>query len=184
MPAPGLVFGDTGAVDLEQDSSHYYAVTVPAGNGGLLRTELDAISGNPNLYLRYKAPPTVSHNASGASGAIYDRVLTNVFIEYGNWVALDGKFEIGLTPGTYYVAVHASESANRYRLLLSTGAVADLGFAGGSLTGQNLGGRLALLPSPVAGGHARYLEHRIPKTGNAGTARLLPAHIHHREIAP
>jgi hypothetical protein len=151
MPGPGLVFGDTGAVDLEQDSSHYYAVTVPPGNGGLLRTELDAISGNPNLYLRYKAPPTVSHNASGTSGAIYDRVLTNVFTEYGNWVALDGKSEIGLPPGTYYVAVHAGGSANRYRLLLSTGAVADLGFAGGSLTGQNL-----------AGGDWRYYRVQLP----------------------
>jgi hypothetical protein len=151
MPAPGLPFADTGAVDLEQDSSHYYAVTVPPGNGGLLRTELDAISGNPNLYLRYKAPPTVSHNANGTSGAIYDRVLTNVFTEYGNWVALDGKSEVGLPPGTYYLAVHAGGSANRYRLLLSTGAIADLGFAGGSLTGQNL-----------AGGDWRYYRVQLP----------------------
>jgi hypothetical protein len=152
MPAPGLAFGDTGAVDLQQDSSHYYAVTVPPGNGGLLHTELDAISGNPNLYIRYKAPPTVSHNASGTSGAIYDRVLTNVFTEYGNWVALDGKSEVGLPAGTYYLAVHAGGGANvRYQLLLSTGAVADLGFAGGSLANQNL-----------AGGDWRYYRVQLP----------------------
>ena len=152
MPAPGLAFGDTGVVNLQQDSSDYYAVVVPPGNGGLLRTELDAFSGNPNLYLRYKAPPTVSHNASGASGAIYDRVLTNTSTEYGNWVALDGKSEVGLTPGTYYLAVHAGGGANvQYRLLLSTGTITDLGFAGGSLTNQTL-----------AGGDWRYYRVQLP----------------------
>ncbi|MCX6922905.1 MAG: hypothetical protein NT154_06800, partial [Verrucomicrobia bacterium] len=152
MPALGVIFGDTGATDLVQDSSHYYAVTVPPGNGGLLRTELAAISGNPNLYLRSKAPPTVSHNASGASGAIYDRVLTNTFTGYGNWVALDGKSEVGLAPGTYYLAIHAGWGASvRYRLVLSTGAITDLGFDGGSLTGQNL-----------AGGDWRYYRVQLP----------------------
>jgi hypothetical protein len=152
MPGLGVAFGDTGTVDLEQDSSHYYAVTVPPGNGGLLRTELDAISGNPNLYLRYKAPPTVSHNASGSGGAIYDRVLTNTGTEYGNWVVLDGKSEADLTPGTYYLAVHASGGAGvRYRLLLSTGAVTNLAFAGGNLTSQTL-----------AGGDWRYYQVQLP----------------------
>jgi hypothetical protein len=152
MPAPGLAFGDTGAVDLQQDSADYYAVVVPPGNGGLLRTELDALSGNPNLYLRYKAPPTVSHNASGASGALYDRVLTNTFTEYGNWVVIDGKSEFALTPGTYYVAVHSGGGANvRYRLLLSTGSIADLSFPGGTLTNQTL-----------AGGDWRYYRVQLP----------------------
>lgn len=152
MPALGQVFGDTGPVDLEQDSSDYYAVIVPPGNGGLLRTELDAFSGNPNLYLRYANPPTLSHNANGASGAIYDRFLTNAFTEYGNWVPLNGKSEVGLTPGVWYIAVHAGWGANvTYRLQVSTGAISDLAFAGGSLDNQSL-----------AAGDWRYYRVQLP----------------------
>ena len=46
---------------------------------------LEAISGNPDLYLRADAPPTFTHKADGRSGAIYDRSLTGTGTEYGNW---------------------------------------------------------------------------------------------------
>lgn len=126
VAAPGLdpagpLFGDTGVsasgtplpsdqgVDLEQDSFHYYALTVSPGNPGLLRTELIAISGNPNLYLRTNAPPTLSHNAPGSGSPLYSRALTNaVGTEYGNWAVLNGKNEFELTPGTWFLAVHAA----------------------------------------------------------------------------
>lgn len=165
LPASGPTFGDTavstdgvplsGDIDLETDGFHYYAVVVPPGNGGLLRTELDGISGNANLYLRNGAPPTLSHNALGGSGPLYNRALTNaVGTEYGNWVVLDGKSEFALTPGLWYVAVHAAWGSNvRYRLLLSTGEISDLAYAGGSLTSQVL-----------AAGDWRYYRVVLPAT--------------------
>jgi len=152
LPAAGPLFGDTGigtngvalpdpgGTDLEQDSFHYYAVTVPPGNGGLLRTELVVISGNPNLYLRTNAPPTLSHNATGAGGPLYNRSLTSAIgTEYGDWAVLNGKTELDLTPGTWYLAVHAAGGSHaRYRLKVSTGNISDLAFAGGSRAGQTL----------------------------------------------
>lgn len=152
LPTAGPLFGDTGVetngvdlssdqgVNLEQDSLHYYAVEVPNGNIGLMRCQLDAISGNPNMYLRYSAPPTLSHNASGAGGPLYNRCLTNsVGTEYANWAAFNGRSDTCLAPGTYYIAVHAAGGSNvRYRLRLSTGNITDLAFNGGVLTNQSL----------------------------------------------
>src|SRR5688572_32313854 len=41
--------------DLEETFWHFYAIDVPENNGGLLRTELQAISGNPDLYIRERS---------------------------------------------------------------------------------------------------------------------------------
>jgi hypothetical protein len=152
LPSAGPLFGDTAVatdgsslpadqgIDLELDSLHYYAVAVPEGNGGLLRTMLAAISGNPNLYLRTHAPPTLSHNAVGGGAPLYDRALTNsVGSEYGNWVPLDSKTEFGLAPGLWYLAVHAAGGSHvRYRLQCSIGNISDLAFDGGRLDRQAL----------------------------------------------
>ena len=54
--------GDQG-IDLKQGGYDYYAVLVPTTNAGLLRAELQSISGNPNLYLRVGAAPTLNHYA-------------------------------------------------------------------------------------------------------------------------
>lgn len=164
LPIDGALFGDTGVgtngvtlpgdrgTDLEQDSYHYYAVLVPPANEGLLRTKLTAISGNPNLYLRTNAPPTLSHNSQGGGGPLYNRSLTNSGTEYGNWVVLNGRSELSLTPGLWYLAVHAAwGGAVRYRLELSTGEVTDLSFDRGSLIGQSL-----------AAGDWRYYRVRVP----------------------
>ncbi|MBM3880909.1 MAG: DUF5011 domain-containing protein [Verrucomicrobia bacterium] len=165
LAVPGLsapVFGDTGyepdgtplpgdqGIDLEQGRFHYYGIEVPPGNAGLLRTELQAISGNPNLYLQAGSAPTISHYTQGASGGLsFDRSLTRqAHTEYGNWVPLDGRFQTQLSSGLWVVAVHAAGSSNvRYRLRLSSGNPVAGGLVqsiepGGSLfANQNLAGR-------------------------------------------
>jgi hypothetical protein len=154
VTTPGLTapdFGDSGVgtngvplagdqgTDLPRGYSHYYAVVVPSNNVGVLRTELQALSGNPDLYLRTNQAPTVSHSTTGVSGVIYDRVANGTVSEYANWVPLDGKADQQLRPGTYYLAVRATGTSNaRYRLRLSTGAIQDLALDGGSLSGQTL----------------------------------------------
>src|SRR5439155_16482386 len=87
--------GDRG-IDLEQGHLDYYAIIVPTNNGGLLRTVLDAISGNPDLYIRAGAPPTLSHGPCTepwCPRTLFDRSQTGTTTEYGNWVPLDGHYE-------------------------------------------------------------------------------------------
>ncbi len=130
--------GDHG-VDLDNGCYHYYAVTVPADNAVLIRTMLEAISGNPDLYIRLANPPTLDHNSTGQSGSLYDRSLTGTGTEYANWVPLDGKITPYLPGGTWYLAVRAAGSSNsRYRLRMSAGDVQELSLNGGSLTNQTL----------------------------------------------
>ncbi|MEY4568901.1 MAG: hypothetical protein RLZZ398_340 [Verrucomicrobiota bacterium] len=133
--------GDRGT-DLGQGEWHFYAVDVPAGNLGLLRTELQAISGNPDLYIREDGVPTTSHDSNGnASGGstLYQRQLTATATEYGNWVPFDGRTERQLSPGRWFFGVKAAGNSNvRYRLNVSTGQVTDLALNGGSATAQSL----------------------------------------------
>ena len=170
--------GDQG-IDLEQGEFDYYAVMVSANNAGLLRTELQAISGNPNLYLRVGAAPTLAHYSTGSYGdTLYERSLTGNTTEYGGWVPLNGRYESQLTPGLWVLAVHAAGNANvRYRLKLScgnattNGLVQDLALSGGSVANQNLNG-----------GDWRYYRVQIPDpapanwvvtwTRSLGSARL------------
>jgi hypothetical protein len=139
--------GDQG-IDLKQGYYDYYAVMVPNTNAGLLRTELLAISGNPQLYLRVGAAPTLAHLSQGSAGyGLEDRAITGAATQYGNWVPLNGRYEGQLAPGLWVLAVQAAGNANvRYRLQLScgnsvtNGLVQDLGLNGGSFTNQNLNG--------------------------------------------
>jgi hypothetical protein len=149
--------GDQG-IDLEQGEFDYYAVVVPTNNAAVLRTVLQAISGNPNLYLRVGPAPTLAHGVNGNGGTIYDRSLTGGTTEYGNWVPLNGRYETQLTNGIWVIAVQAGGNANvRYRLQLScgnsvtNGLVQDLALNGGSFTNQNLNG-----------GDWRYYRAQIP----------------------
>ncbi len=168
LAAAGPLFGDTGVdtngvalpldqgVDLEQGRMHYYAITIPSNNLGIVRTRLDAISGNPNLYIRADNFPTLTHYVTGdngSSGACYDRYLTdNVGSEYGNWVPLDGRYELQLPPGTWYLAVHAAGNSNvRYRLRCYTGIITPLAYDGVNLINQTL-----------AGGDWRYYQVKLP----------------------
>jgi hypothetical protein len=149
--------GDQG-IDLAQGEFDYYAVIVPTNNAAVLRTELQAISGNPNLYLRAGAAPTLAHNIYGQSGSVYDRSLTGGTTEYGNWVPLNGRYENTLTNGVWVIAVQAGGNGNaRYRLQLScgnsvaNGLVQDLVLNGGGFANQNLNG-----------GDWRYYRVQIP----------------------
>ncbi|MCA9513614.1 MAG: hypothetical protein KC635_01610, partial [Myxococcales bacterium] len=125
--APGLaapVFADTGVdpdgaphvnpstggpgVDLGQDRYHYYRVTVPPGNGGFWRTQLEAISGNPNLYIRRDAAPTLNHGSSGTGGSLYDWYDTQTGSSYGHWAVANSRTDgAALPPGEYWIAVTA-----------------------------------------------------------------------------
>jgi hypothetical protein len=154
LPPSGPLFGDTGVdtngvalpttdqgTDLAQGAFDYYAVTVPPGNIGVMRTRLDAISGNPNMYIRVGAPSTLSHYQYGNYGAtLYDRSLgASGGSEYGNWVPFNGRYEAYLTAGTWYLAVQAGGNSNvRYRLRLFTGIVNDLALNGGSAANQQM----------------------------------------------
>jgi hypothetical protein len=152
--------GDQGT-DLAQGRFDYYAVIVPTNNSGVLHTELQKISGNPNLYLRLNAAPTTSHLQFGDYGnKVYDRSLTLAgnSSKYGNWVPLNGRYESQLAPGLWVLAVEAAGGANaRYRLRIScgnavsNGLVQDLTLNGGSFINQTL-----------SGGDWRYYRVLIP----------------------
>jgi hypothetical protein len=156
LPPSGPLFADTGVdtngvplpadqgTDLAQGAFDYYAITVPPTNTGILRTRLDAISGNPNLYIRVGAPSTLSHNSGGSSGStLYNRSMNAVGgSEYGNWVPFNGRYEAYLTNGTWYLAVQAGGGSNvRYRLRCDYGSISNLVLNGGSYTNQLLTGR-------------------------------------------
>jgi len=160
----GTPLPDDQGVNLETDGWHYYRITVPDSNSGLLRTELLSISGVPQLYLRAGALPGIDHFANPADPSTapaqgqvnaYDRARipsTGLGNRYNNWVPLDARTETQLTPGTWWVGVRSQIVNTRYRLKVSTGDVHDAGGVrqdtveyvqdlaqdGGSLTGQSL----------------------------------------------
>jgi hypothetical protein len=154
LPASGPLFADTGvgtnglAITNAGQGSYlaagafdYYEIIVPTTNTGVLRTRLDAISGNPNLYIRAGGAPTLSHAANGLSGTLYDRSLTaSSGSEYGNWVPLNsGRYEATLTNGSWYLAVQAGGGSDvSYRLRMDTGSISNLSLNGGSYTNNPL----------------------------------------------
>lgn len=175
---------------LEQGAMHYYAVEIPEGNLGLLRAELRPINGQPILYLRSGAVPTVYHNTDGATGYIYDRLLmarTNT--AYVNWVPLDGRNEHQLSPGTWYLGIKAGGNSHAlYRLKLSLGNISYLDMSGHPLTNQVLAAddwayyRLDLPTAvPISfhvnfsqeyGDVVMYLRDNVPP-GNGGTNTII-----------
>ncbi|MBA4146869.1 MAG: hypothetical protein H0X66_02055 [Verrucomicrobia bacterium] len=147
----GLSFPST-SVFLESGYQHYYAFHIPAQNVGLVRLQLEAISGNPNLYLRYAGAPTITHNMTGVNGVIYDRTVAgNLGTEYANFVPVDGKVEESMKAGLWYLAVRASGANSRYRIRFSIGNVQEIPMDGTLLTDQ-----------VVAGGDWRYYSFRMP----------------------
>ncbi|MBK8091506.1 MAG: choice-of-anchor D domain-containing protein [Verrucomicrobiaceae bacterium] len=146
-------FGDSADVDIGEDEWHFYAVDVPGGNLGLMRTVLEAPNGDPQLYIREDGVPTLSHQRNGSTGGtLVDRELDGGGTEYGNWVPLNGRTEKQLRSGRWYLGVKAQSSHARYRLLVSTGVVADLALVGGNLTSQ-----------VQAGGDWRYYRFTVPE---------------------
>ncbi|GAA5116561.1 pre-peptidase C-terminal domain-containing protein [Luteolibacter yonseiensis] len=158
MPAGhNFTFGDSGndasgnplpgdrGVDIAQDDWHVYAMDVPAGNSGLLRTELKAISGNPDLYIREDGVPTTDHDSNGGESggdSLVHRKMEDSGSEYGNWVPISGKTEQRLKSGRWYLGVKAKGGSNaRYRLMVSTGQVTDLDLSNAGINNQTLIGR-------------------------------------------
>jgi hypothetical protein len=158
--APGL-FADTGVaangnalpgdqgVDLPAGAYHLYAVDVPAGNGGLLRTVLEAIGGNPNLFIRPLAAPSLDHVVPipqwPYSAQAYTHALSgSAQTEYGSWVPYDVRTAQRLEQGRWYLLVFASNNTNaRYRLRMSHDAspqVQNLSLNGGAVASQTLAG--------------------------------------------
>jgi large repetitive protein len=149
MPVPhNIFFGDTGlspggtplpgdqGTDIGDGEWHLYAVDVPFANSALLRTELLAINGNPNLYIRETAMPSTDQSGT------FDRSLTGTGSEYANWVPVNGRDESTLRPGRWYLGVKGTGGTNaRYRLKLSTGQVTDLALNSGPLAAQTIVGR-------------------------------------------
>ena len=130
--------GDQG-IDLEQGYQNYYAVDVPDPNNGLLRFELRAISGNPDLYIRTNNPPTKSHGISGnGGGSIFERSMTATTTQYGNWVPFSAAAD-QLPPGRWYFAVRAAGNANaRYRVRMTLANFQNVTLATPRLTNQFL----------------------------------------------
>jgi len=167
------VFGDTGVdstnlpgdqgVDLAQGQYDFYAVIVPTNNAGLLHTELLAISGNSQLYIRVGAAPTPNHYAEGScdswDGQLIDRQLTGSTTQYGSWVPLNGRTDTQLTPGIWVISVYAAGNANvRYRLILSSGNSATNSL----VQDLPLNGSVTLTNQGLAGGDWRYYRAQIP----------------------
>ena len=155
--------GDSGQLDLANGDYDFYVVTVPEGNAGLMRTVIEAISGNPDLYVRRLSIPTRDYRIAiddldkGSFGSFVGYVYTRWLdgtggSEYGNWVPNASKAETQLMAGTYHLAVHAAGNTNvRYRLRVSPGAIQPLALSGGSVTGQLL-----------TGGDWRYYKVAMP----------------------
>lgn len=119
-------FGDSSQRDLAEDDWDFYAVDVPKSNGGLLRTELVAISGDPNLYIREDGVPTINHSTGGSAGQIVDRRFTGAETQYANWTPLQGSDSLRLKPGRWVIGIRAKDGNARYQLKVSTGSVQDL----------------------------------------------------------
>ena len=161
MPVSGSIeFGDSGTGlqgdqgrDLANGAWDFYAVDVPDGNSGLLRTVLEEINGDPDLYIREDGVPTLDHQNNGTSGSIYHRSMTQTTTQYGNWVPWDGRTERQLRPGRWYLGVKADGTSNaRYRLRVSTGAITELPLDGASVSDQIL-----------VGGDWRYYRFTVPE---------------------
>ncbi|MCA9513332.1 MAG: hypothetical protein KC635_00160, partial [Myxococcales bacterium] len=191
---PGLappLFGDSGVlddgspvsnqgsddqgVDLAQDTFRFYRVTVPPGNAGLFRTRVEAISGNPDLYIRRGAAPTLNYIPPGY-GYLWDYADQLAGSTYGHWVVPDTRNGTELTPGEYWLAVHAKDSNVRYRLKVDVGTIADLAQEGGQVTGQALAAgdmrsyRVHVPQTSLDTASSTPLDWRIQLTQQAGDA--------------
>jgi hypothetical protein len=159
--------------DLANGDWHFYRITVPTGNGALLRTIVDALSGQPELYLRASAVPTINHQASATQPnsttfpAAYDRQQSVNGTMYGNWVPLDGRATTELTSGDWWLGVRAVGSNIRYRLKVAAGNVRT---ATGPvdttsyLQDLNQNGDLPKTGQLLAAGDMRYYRIVVPQS--------------------
>ena len=133
--------GDKGR-DLGAGDWDFYAIDVPEGNAGVLRTVVEAINGVPHLFIRENDIPATEHGVDGkarlARDLLYSRSLEGNETLYGNWVPFDSKVDSELNPGRYFIGIFAAEDSNaRYRFQATTGDIQPLA-EDGSLSGQQL----------------------------------------------
>ncbi len=168
--------GDQGT-DLKVGQMHFYRLVVPEGNAGLLRSQLDALGGNPQLYIRRNDVPTLDHDLAGDSNSgvnllkfIYDRADVDTQTSFGHWVPLDARESTRLESGVWWIGIFAKDSNVRYRLRLSAGLVEN---ADGSLV--DIAGYVQeLSPQPdmpttyssqtLLKGDVRYYRLRLPQS--------------------
>ena len=137
------LFGDQG-VNLDSGDFHLFAIEVPEDNGALLRTILDNLSGDTDLYLRPGHLPSASHPEAGNGSGVttLHRMTGTDQTERGAWVPFDVRESAVLDPGLWFFKVYAASDTNaRYRLRLSHHAeqvVQDLALNGGSYEDQIL----------------------------------------------
>ena len=157
-------FGVSGEIDLGEDDWDFYAIDVPNDNGGLLRTELVALSGNPDLYIREDGVPTITHRETlpVANGNIVDRSLTSTNTEFANWVPLDGRIETELAPGRWVIGVRARDANSRYNLRVSTGTVEVIDYETLQLAGTT-GNINEIVGASVLQNDFRYYQIEIPE---------------------
>ena len=180
-------FGDSGiddggnplpttgqGTDLGENDWHFYRVTVPSGNGALLRTVVEAISGTPEIYIREASGvPSPYHKAHATnpndslSPLAYNRLQTlTTGTLYGHWVPLSGKTETELAAGEWWIGIKAVTTNVRYRLKVAAGNVRDvsgpvdaaayvqdMSQSGGNYAGQTL-----------AAGDMRYYRISVPQS--------------------
>jgi len=166
--------GDQGT-DLGKDDWHFYRITIPDANGGILKTMVEALSGKPELYIRQGSVPSIYH-ADNAIDPIYtwysnnklayDRSQTLTGTMYGNWVPLDRRKETKLAQGDWWLGIKAVNSNIRYRLKVAAGNVRD---ANGPLDGSGYFQDLDLTSGSktgqiLAAGDIRYYRVVIPQS--------------------
>lgn len=123
----GKGLADDGGRNLDQDDWHFYAVDIPESNAGVLRTIVEAINGDPAVYIRTGEAPTTTHSINGFNGRVFDRQILRSETRYASWVPLDGRVENELEAGLWYIGIHAESGGNaRYRLQVSSGNVTNL----------------------------------------------------------
>lgn len=132
-------------MNLDAGDYHLYAFEVPEGNGGLLRTVLEKISGDElSLYLRPHALPTSSHGETSGFGSTREHLITgSSTTQYGNWVPRTLVLEDQLEPGIWFAKIQATGASASYHLRMDHNAadrVQDLDLDGGTFTNQTLVG--------------------------------------------
>ena len=147
--------GDSsGEQDVAEKRWHFYRVTIPDGNTGLLHTAVEAINGDPELYIRRDLPPTLDHRHDASnnwSGSIYDYYDTSDGTMYGNWALGDGRLEQQLQTGVWWLAIYGNSTNVRYDLFVNDGNIDSLTDPTYSVVNQVL-----------AEGDARYYSFVMP----------------------
>jgi large repetitive protein len=160
---PGQPDGQGIRRQLLQDGWEFFALDVPENNLGLLRLALEQYSGNPNVYVRQGAIPTIDHRSTGASGDyLFQYRMIEQTSENGNFseISATTKEQSQLAPGRWYVGVKSEplssvRTQSEYRLKAHSGVVTDV----------DLSTSAALENLSLAAKDWRYFRFTVPRNG-------------------